>query len=101
MTKTNWCPTCGRTEIDLLKLTSQVEEALAEVKTELHVAVMGCVVNGPGEAAEADIAVVGGKGVVILYRKGRLLRRVPESDAVPALLEEIRGLEQATAAGPE
>ncbi len=83
------CPTCGRTEVDLLKLTSQVEEALAGVKTELHVSVMGCVVNGPGEAAEADIAVVGGKGVVILYRKGKLLRRVPETEAVPALLEEI------------
>ena len=83
------CPTCGRTEVDLLKLTSRVEEALAGIKTELHVAVMGCVVNGPGEAAEADIAVVGGKGVVILYTKGKLLRRVPESEAITALMEEI------------
>lgn len=91
------CPTCGRTEVDLLKLTSEVEAALEGVKTEIHVAVMGCVVNGPGEAAEADIAVVGGKGVVILYRKGRLLRRVPESEAVPALLEEVRALEKAEA----
>ena len=83
------CPTCGRTEVDLLALTSKVEKALAGVKTELHVAVMGCVVNGPGEAAEADLAVVGGKGAVILYKKGKLLRRVPEAEAVPALLEEI------------
>lgn len=83
------CPTCGRTEVDLLHLTSRVEEALAGIKTELHVAVMGCVVNGPGEAAEADIAVVGGKGVVILYRKGKLLRRVPEAEAITALMEEI------------
>ncbi len=87
------CPTCGRTEVDLLKLATQVEEALASVKTELHVAVMGCVVNGPGEAAGADIAVVGGRGAVALYRKGHLLRRVPESDAVAALLEEIAALE--------
>lgn len=83
------CPTCGRTEVDLLRLARQVEEALADVKAELHVAVMGCVVNGPGEAAEADLAVVGGKGVVALYRKGRFLRRVPESEAGKALLEEI------------
>lgn len=92
------CPTCGRTEVDLLSLTSQVEEALAGVTTELHVAVMGCVVNGPGEAAEADIAVVGGKGVVILYKKGKLLRRVPEGEAIKALLEEIEAHEQETAA---
>ena len=88
------CPTCGRTEVDLLKLARQVEDALARVKTELHVAVMGCVVNGPGEAAEADLAVVGGRGAVAIYRKGRLLRRVPESDAGRALLEEIERWEQ-------
>ena len=83
------CPTCGRTEVDLLNLAHRVEDALAGVKTELHVAVMGCVVNGPGEAAEADLAVVGGRGAVALYRKGRFLRRVPESEAGKALLEEI------------
>jgi (E)-4-hydroxy-3-methylbut-2-enyl-diphosphate synthase len=83
------CPTCGRTEVDLLALVRQVEEALSSVKTELHVAVMGCVVNGPGEAAGADLAVVGGKDVVALYRKGRFLRRVPEDQAGQAILEEI------------
>jgi (E)-4-hydroxy-3-methylbut-2-enyl-diphosphate synthase len=88
------CPTCGRTEVDLLKLARQVEEVLSGVKTELHVAVMGCVVNGPGEAAEADLAVVGGKGVVALYRKGRFLRRVQEAEAGRALLEEIQAWEQ-------
>lgn len=88
------CPTCGRTEVDLLKLASEVEKVLAGVKTELHVAVMGCVVNGPGEAAEADLAVVGGKGAVALYRKGKLLRRVPEAEAGQALLEEIQAWEQ-------
>lgn len=87
------CPTCGRTEVDLLKLARQVEEVLSGVKTELHVAVMGCVVNGPGEAAEADLAVVGGKGVVALYRRGKFLRRVPETEAGRALLEEINAWE--------
>ena len=75
------CPTCGRTEVDLLKLATEVEKVLEQVKTEMHVAVMGCVVNGPGEAAEADLAVVGGKGFVVLYRKGKLSRRVPEAEA--------------------
>jgi len=88
------CPTCGRTEVGLLKLASEVEKVLAGVKTELHVAVMGCVVNGPGEAAEADLAVVGRKGAVALYRKGKLLRRVPEAEAGQALLEEIQAWEQ-------
>ncbi len=83
------CPTCGRTEVDLLALVHQVEEALSRVKTELHVAVMGCVVNGPGEAAGADLAVVGGKGAVALYRRGQFLRRVSEAEAGKALLEEI------------
>jgi (E)-4-hydroxy-3-methylbut-2-enyl-diphosphate synthase len=90
------CPTCGRTEVDLLKLAAEVERVLEQVKTELHVAVMGCVVNGPGEAAEADLAVVGGRGFVVLYRKGRLLRRVPEAEAGQALLEEILAWETAT-----
>lgn len=87
------CPSCGRTEVDLLRLTNEVEKALEGVKTSLHVAVMGCVVNGPGEAAGADIAVVGGRNAVALYKKGRLLRRVPEPEAVRALLEEIEAFE--------
>lgn len=90
------CPTCGRTEVDLLKLTSEVERVLERVKTELHVAVMGCVVNGPGEAAEADLAVVGGRGFVAMYRKGKFLRRVPEAEAGQALLEEIQAWETVT-----
>ena len=95
------CPTCGRTEVDLLKLATEVERVLAQVKTELHVAVMGCVVNGPGEAAEADLAVVGGDGFVALYRKGRLLRRVPEAEAGQALLEEIQAYEAARGNGKD
>src|SRR5579884_2259164 len=83
------CPGCGRTEVDLLKLTADVEAALASVKTPLRVAVMGCVVNGPGEAAEADLAVVGGRGRGAIYRKGKLLRTANEDQLIPALLAEI------------
>ncbi len=80
------CPTCGRTEIDLVKLTNQVEELVKDFPTHLHIAVMGCVVNGPGEAREADIAVVGGRGVGLICRKGETLRKVKEED----LLEEFK-----------
>ena len=83
------CPGCGRTEVDLLKLTDQVEEALRNVKTPLRVAVMGCVVNGPGETAEADLAVVGGRGRGAIYRRGKLLRTANEGDLVQVLMEEI------------
>ena len=87
------CPTCGRCSVDMIPIAERVERRLSNLKGEVSVAVMGCVVNGPGEAQEADIAVVGGKGVVILYRKGRLLRRVPEAEAIPALMEEIDAYE--------
>jgi (E)-4-hydroxy-3-methylbut-2-enyl-diphosphate synthase len=83
------CPGCGRLDVDLLKLTSDVEEVLTEVKSSVKVAVMGCVVNGPGEAAGADLAVVGGKGRGAIYRRGRLVRTTSEDGLVPALVEEL------------
>jgi (E)-4-hydroxy-3-methylbut-2-enyl-diphosphate synthase len=83
------CPTCGRTEIDLVSLAKKVEEATAKVTKPIKIAVMGCVVNGPGEAADADIAVVGSVGAGFLYQKGKLLRKVPEDELIDALLEEI------------
>jgi (E)-4-hydroxy-3-methylbut-2-enyl-diphosphate synthase len=83
------CPTCGRCEIDLLKLTSKIEKALAGRKDYLKVALMGCVVNGPGEAADADIGIAGGKGQGILFKKGKALRKVDEKDFMKVLLEEI------------
>ena len=83
------CPTCGRTRIDLIPLAAQVEEALRGCKKKLKVAVMGCVVNGPGEAREADIGVAGGDGCGVLFKKGEILRKVPEEEILPALLEEI------------
>ena len=83
------CPTCGRTRIDILSLAAQVEEALRGVTKNIRVAVMGCVVNGPGEAREADIGIAGGDGVAVLIRHGEVLRKVPENEIVSALLSEI------------
>lgn len=84
------CPTCGRCRIDLLGLVSKVEKALTGFSTPLKVAIMGCVVNGPGEAKEADIGIAGGKGLGLLFAKGKLIRKVPEGELVDALLNEIR-----------
>lgn len=86
------CPTCGRTKIDLIGLANRVEEALAGCKKPLKVAVMGCAVNGPGEAREADIGIAGGDGVGLLFKKGEILRKVPEEMLLDTLLEEIEKL---------
>jgi len=83
------CPTCGRCEIDLLRLAGKIERALAGRKDYLKVALMGCVVNGPGEAADADIGIAGGKGQGILFKKGKALKKVDEKNFVKVLLEEI------------
>lgn len=83
------CPTCGRTRIDLIKLANEVEEALRGCEKPLTVAVMGCAVNGPGEAREADIGVAGGDKCGLIFKKGEILRKVPENEILPALLEEI------------
>lgn len=83
------CPTCGRTKIDLISLANEVENALASCTKPIKVAVMGCVVNGPGEAREADIGVAGGDGCAVLFKKGEILKKVPENEVVSALLSEI------------
>ncbi|MBQ4311053.1 MAG: flavodoxin-dependent (E)-4-hydroxy-3-methylbut-2-enyl-diphosphate synthase [Oscillospiraceae bacterium] len=83
------CPTCGRTRIDLIGLAKRVEEAVKDIEKNITVAVMGCVVNGPGEAREADIGVAGGDGMGLIFRKGEIIRKVNENEIVPALLEEI------------
>ena len=83
------CPTCGRCEINLFKLTQEVENKLAGMKSYLKVALMGCVVNGPGEAAEADIGIAGGKGYGLLFKKGKVIKKVKEKDFVKTLLDEI------------
>ncbi len=86
------CPTCGRCEIDLIPIAEEVASRLREVKTPLKVAVMGCVVNGPGEAREADIGVAAGKGVGLIFAKGQPLKRVPEGEIVDALFEQIAAM---------
>ncbi len=86
------CPTCGRVEIDIIKLARRVEKAISSIDKPLRVAVMGCIVNGPGEAADADIALCAAKNKAYLYRKGRRVSIVPETKAIPALLKELRKL---------
>ncbi len=83
------CPTCGRTQIDLIPITEEVERRLVNCRKNITVAVMGCIVNGPGEAAAADIGIAGGKGEGMLFRKGKSLYKVPEESLVDALMAEI------------
>ena len=84
------CPTCGRCEIDLFRLVDQVETALAQIVASPRVAIMGCVVNGPGEAREADIGIAGGRGHGILFKRGVLVRKVPESELAAVLIREVQ-----------
>ena len=86
------CPTCGRTEIDVVTLAARVEQSLAKIKKPLKVAVMGCVVNGPGEAKDADIGVACGKGKAVLFKKGQQIRTIEEADILQELLKEIEGM---------
>jgi (E)-4-hydroxy-3-methylbut-2-enyl-diphosphate synthase len=86
------CPTCGRCQINLTALVKKVEQAVQGVAAPLKVAIMGCIVNGPGEAREADIGIAGGKGYGLLFAGGRRLRKIPEQQLVPVLLEEIENL---------
>ncbi len=83
------CPTCGRTRIDLIGLAKKAEELLMSVNKDIIVAIMGCVVNGPGEAREADIGVAGGDGCGIIFKKGEILRKVPENELLNELMKEI------------
>ncbi len=86
------CPTCGRTKIDLISLAQEVEEKLRSVKKPIKVAVMGCVVNGPGEAREADVGIAGGDGCGLVFRHGEILRKVREEELVSELMKEIDNL---------
>lgn len=83
------CPTCGRTQIDLIGLANQVEDMVQDIPLNIKVAVMGCVVNGPGEAREADIGIAGGRGEGLLIRRGEIIRKVPEDQLLGALREEL------------
>ena len=86
------CPTCGRTKIDLISLAQRVENALRNTDKNITVAVMGCIVNGPGEAKEADIGIAGGKGEGLIFKKGEILRKVPEEKLFDELMLEINKL---------
>ncbi len=86
------CPTCGRTEIDLISIANEVEKRCSNIDKNIKVAVMGCVVNGPGEAREADIGIAGGKGVGLIFKKGEIIKKVNESELVNELINEINAL---------
>ena len=83
------CPTCGRTGIDLISIAQQVEQRTRDITADIKIAVMGCVVNGPGEAREADIGIAGAKGEGIIFKKGEVIRRVPEEKLVDELMDEV------------
>ena len=86
------CPTCGRTQIDLIGLVNKVDEALKDCEKPITVAVMGCIVNGPGEAREADIGIAGGDGCGMLFEKGQQIEKLPYDELLPALLKRIEAL---------
>jgi 4-hydroxy-3-methylbut-2-en-1-yl diphosphate synthase IspG/GcpE len=86
------CPQCARSKVDFRPIAERISEALKEMDADLDVAVMGCEVNGPGEARMADVGVACGEGCGVIFKKGKVVRKVPEAEIVPALLEEIRGV---------
>ena len=86
------CPSCGRVEIDVIQVANEVERRLAKVQTPIHVAVMGCVVNGPGESRDADVGLAGGKGKGVIFRKGEVIKTVPEDQFLDAVLKEVASL---------
>jgi len=86
------CPTCGRCQIDLFKLSEEVERRLTGMKEYLKIALMGCVVNGPGEATEADIGIAGGRGSGLLFKKGEIVRKIKEEEFVDVLIEEVKNM---------
>jgi (E)-4-hydroxy-3-methylbut-2-enyl-diphosphate synthase len=94
------CPSCGRADVDLVALAKQVEERMRPYSNlNIHVAVMGCEVNGPGEARAADLGVAGGKGIGLIFKRGEVIRKVPEAEIVNALMEEVQKLADEKQAG--
>jgi (E)-4-hydroxy-3-methylbut-2-enyl-diphosphate synthase len=87
------CPTCGRCEIDLFSIAEKIEKAMMTVKAPIKIAIMGCVVNGPGEAKAADVGIAGGKGVGVLFKKGKVVKKFPEKDILTELLKAIQEIE--------
>jgi (E)-4-hydroxy-3-methylbut-2-enyl-diphosphate synthase len=83
------CPSCGRADVDLVKLAKEIEDEFKGLNEEIHIAVMGCEVNGPGEARVADIGVAGGKGIGLIFKRGEVIRKVPESEIRVVMREEV------------
>jgi (E)-4-hydroxy-3-methylbut-2-enyl-diphosphate synthase len=88
------CPTCGRCNIDLISIANEIEERIKDIDKDITVAIMGCAVNGPGEAREADIGIAGGKGDGLLFKKGKIIRKISDEDLVDELLREIENLDE-------
>jgi len=86
------CPTCGRAEVDVEKIASEIEDKTKHIKMPLRVAIMGCEVNGPGEAADADVGMAGGRGLGLIFREGQVVRKVPEAELIDALMDEIESM---------
>ncbi|MDI3311827.1 MAG: flavodoxin-dependent (E)-4-hydroxy-3-methylbut-2-enyl-diphosphate synthase, partial [Thermoanaerobacterium sp.] len=86
------CPTCGRTKIDLIELAKKVEKATANINQDIKVAVMGCAVNGPGEAREADIGIAGGIGEGLIFKKGKIIKKVPEDKLFDEFIKELNDI---------
>jgi (E)-4-hydroxy-3-methylbut-2-enyl-diphosphate synthase len=93
------CPTCGRCEVDMVPIAQEVERRLRTMRTPVKVAVMGCAVNGPGEARDADVGIASGKGVGLLFRHGQVIRKVPEAEIVEALMAEVEALDRELSQG--
>ncbi|MDF2612653.1 MAG: 1-hydroxy-2-methyl-2-(E)-butenyl 4-diphosphate synthase [Clostridia bacterium] len=87
------CPTCGRTEVNLIELAKRIEESTKHIKKDLKIAVMGCIVNGPGEAREADIGIAGGKNEGLIFKKGEIIKKVKEEELFAALMQEIKDMQ--------
>ncbi|MFA5114078.1 MAG: flavodoxin-dependent (E)-4-hydroxy-3-methylbut-2-enyl-diphosphate synthase [Candidatus Margulisiibacteriota bacterium] len=86
------CPTCGRADIDVVSIANEIEERTRQIKQPLSVAIMGCEVNGPGEAADADVGLAAGMGVGLIFREGQIVRKVPEAEMIEALMDEIESM---------
>ena len=86
------CPTCGRTEVDLVRIAKLLEERVAGINKQITLAVMGCAVNGPGEAKEADLGIAGGKNEFLLFKKGLVIKKLKEDEVVEAVLSEIESM---------
>lgn len=86
------CPTCGRTKINVIEISNKVEKELISLDKNLKIAIMGCVVNGPGEAKDADVGIAGGDKCAVLFKKGKIIKKISEKDIVSELIKEIRSI---------